>query len=216
MTNLLLYSDFRPGVSNIVDDSMLKTLEGKSCRIGYIPSDSDVKRRYFSKVEDQYAKLGLTDVFYFDLGEEFSATNIPDLLACDLIHLSGGDPVRFLELVRKRAFGEQLARYLKAGGTIMGVSAGAMILSKSLGLIAYDEAARSKQPGKPAKIKGALKFFDFEFYPHFKGDESTSKRLATYARSQKTTVYACDDDAGILIKNGVAELLGDVTTFLAH
>ncbi len=216
MTTILLYSDFRPNISILVDDQMLRVLAGTACRIVYIPSDSDTKRRYFSKVVDQYAKLGITDVHYFDLGEEFDAASIPTLLACDLIHLSGGDPVRFMELMKQRSFSEHLRAFLKRGGVLMGVSAGAMILSRSLGLLAIDEGPKSKSGRRDSKSSpknSTLKFLDFEFYPHFKSDEQTSKHLAHYARAQKTVVYACDDDAGLMVQNGQVTSIGQVTRF---
>ena len=40
------------------------------------------------------------------------------LLACDVIHLSGGEPVRFMELVKQRNFGEHLKAFHKGGGVL--------------------------------------------------------------------------------------------------
>ena len=214
MSSILLYSDFRPDVSKVVDDEMLRLLSGKACKIGYIPSDSDVKRRYFAKVLEHYSVLGISDVVYFDLGEEFDSANIPALLCSDLIHLSGGDPERFMDLISRRNFGEHLRSFLKRGGVLLGVSAGAMILSRSLGLLAIDEPLKSGGKNKSSpKVQGGLRLLDFEFYPHFHGDESTAKKLAHYARTQKTTVYACDDSAGLLVENGIVLSLGAVTRF---
>jgi dipeptidase E len=207
MGRILLYSDFRPGISTKVDDVLLRLLAGTPCRMGYIPSESDTKRRYFDKIRDRYSEIGIMDVTYFDLGEEFSKENIPDLMSCNAIHLSGGDPARFLELVRQRNFHEQLKAFLKKGGILTGISAGAMILTPSLGLI-------DMEAGRPySKPKPALKMADFEFYPHYKQDDATAKALSHYARARKIRVYACDDDGGILIDDGVVSTLGQVTCF---
>lgn len=214
MSSILLYSDFRPDVSKVVDDQLLRLLSGRGCRVGYIPSDSDLKRRYFAKVVEHYSVLGISDVVYFDLGEEFDSANISALLSSDVIHLSGGDPVRFLELIHRRNFGEHLRSFQTRGGVLLGVSAGAMILSRSLGLLAIDLPAKSggKNQNLP-RPKGGLRLLDFEFYPHFQGDEQTAKRLAHYARTQKTAVYACDDSAGLLVENGIVVPLGEVARF---
>ena len=89
-----------------------------------------------------------------------------------------------------------------------------MILSRSLGLLAIDEPLKSGGKNKSSpKVQGGLRLLDFEFYPHFHGDESTAKKLAHYARTQKTTVYACDDSAGLLVENGIVLSLGAVTRF---
>lgn len=208
MTRILLYSDFRPSVSGILDDCYLKLLNGTKCRIGYIPSESDLKRRYFKKVQDHYNELGITTISYFDLGEEFDKSEIPKLLDCDAIHLSGGDPVRFMQLINSRGFGEQLKKFIRGDGIIVGVSAGAMILSRSLGLLQYCDDA-----GTIAKVPPALRCFEFEFFPHFKKDAKTTKILGHYATSKKTLIYACDDDAGVFIHDSDVTTLGDVSIF---
>lgn len=208
MSQILLYSDFRPGLSRLMDDELLRLLAGTSCRVGYIPSESDLKRRYFDKICERYQGIGITDVIYFDLGQEFNKENIPDLMSCDLVHLSGGDPENFLALVKQRSFTEHLKTFLKKGGVLTGISAGAMILTPSLGLLDVD--SRKSLTSKP---KPALKMVDFEFYPHFKEDDSTTRALANYARIRKTRVYACDDDGGIVVRQGEVTTLGRVSCF---
>lgn len=208
MNRMLLYSDLRPGISDAVDDCLMNQLKGTRCKIGYIPSDSDMKRRYFAKIQDQYLKLGISDVTYFDLGLEYDPQAIKPLLACDAIHLSGGDPFSFLTWVKKREFTSQLKLYLKQGGLLIGVSAGAMILSKSLGLAEEDWMTDKNRPIKH-RIKG-LNFFDFEFFPHFKQDFKTATALANYKKNHQTQVFACDDDAGIFIQDDQIQLLGSV------
>ncbi len=207
MSKILLYSDFRPGISTLIDDLFLHLLSDTSCRVGYIPSESDLTRRYFEKTRDRFADIGITDLLYFDLGEEFSRENIQDLLSCDAIHLSGGDPERFLELVRQRDFRQHLKTFLKKGGILTGISAGALILTPTLGLLEIE----SKKP--PKKAKPALKILDFEFYPHFKNDKATTVALAQYAKSRKTRVYACDDDGGLMINQNEVTTIGPVTCF---
>ncbi|MEI6834847.1 MAG: Type 1 glutamine amidotransferase-like domain-containing protein [bacterium] len=208
MSQILLYSDFRPGLSRLMDDELLRLLAGTSCRVGYIPSESDLKRRYFDKICERYEDIGITDVIYFDLGQEFSKENIPDLMSCDVIHLSGGDPEKFLNLVRQRSFTEHLKTFLKKGGFLAGISAGAMILTPSLGLLDVDS---KKNP--TAKPRPALSMVNFEFYPHFKEDDVTKRALASYARARQTRVYACDDDGGLVVHQGQVTTIGRVTCF---
>lgn len=206
MARIILYSDFKPGTSDLVDQCFLEQLHGSRCRIGYIPSDSDLKRRYFSKIEDQYLKLGISDLFYFDLGEEYNPDSIPRLMDCDAIHLSGGDPFKFLELVKKRNFAKQLTQYLAKGGLLVGISAGAMILSKSLGLADEDQLFGKSRAHAPV-VRG-LGIYDFEFFPHYKEDDGTRVALAAYAKRTQTGVIACDDDAGVFLSQENVTILG--------
>jgi dipeptidase E len=191
-----------------MDDELLRMLAHTSCRLGYIPSESDLRRRYFEKICERYKDIGITDVMYFDLGQEFRNEHIPELMSCDAIHLSGGDPEKFLTLVKQRGFGEYLKNFLKKGGVLCGISAGAMILTPSLGLFGVDSKKRAS-----VKPLSALKMVDFEFFPHFKEDGATKRALADYARARQTRVYACDDDGGLVVRQGTVTTVGRVTCF---
>lgn len=207
---IIIYSDFKPNVSREVDDALLKLLEGSRCRIAYIPSDSDPKRRYFQKVQLSYEKLGISEVTYFDLGLEFDSLATVALLKHDAIHLSGGDPFKFLEHIKIRQFGPVLKSYLKSGGILIGVSAGAMILTPSLELIKEIDS----EP-VPKSCQRALGLIDFEFYPHFKHDKLTTERIARYAKLRKKVIYACDDEAGMIVSQDATmpRTIGTVTRF---
>lgn len=128
------------------------------------------------------------------------------MLQHDAIHLSGGDPRQFLHLIKKRAFATHLKQYLKNGGLIVGVSAGAMILGKTLRLA--DDEWMDGGIRSPKERTEGLGFFDFEFYPHFQRDVKTAEALALYAKRNNVKVLACDDDGGVFIENGEAHLLG--------
>jgi dipeptidase E len=110
--------------------------------------------------------------------------------------------------LRQRSFTEHLKTFLKKGGVLTGISAGAMILTPSLGLLDIDS---KKSPS--SKPRPALKMVDFEFYPHFKEDDATTRALANYARIRKTRVYACDDEGGLVVHQGEVTTLGCVTCF---
>lgn len=208
LTRILFYSDFSPGISDVVDEKYLSLLTGTKYRIGYIPSASDRSRRYFAKVRDHYKALGVTNLTYFDLGEEYDHDATSRILDCDAIHLSGGDPFNFLAMIKSRKFGDRLKSYIRNGGLLVGVSAGAMILTRTLAL-----ANESHDFAETGAVVSALKFVDFEFYPHFKGDTKTVKALQSYANAKKISFYACDDDAGLVVMNGKLETLGSVTLF---
>lgn len=199
---IVLYSDFKPQVSFQVDDKLLSLLAGSHCRVAYIPSDSDLTRRYFQKVQQSYQKIGISEVNYFDLGLEFDKLATAEILKHDAIHLSGGEPVKFLEHMKARQFGPVLKSYLKSGGILIGVSAGAMILTPSLELVQEID-----EESVPKSLRRALGILEFEIYPHYKHDKSTAEKLARYAVARKKVVYAFDDDAGIIINENTTDLV---------
>lgn len=208
MGTIICYSDFCPGVSDLVDQRVLDILSKTSCRIAYIPSASDHSRRYFKKVQDHYHKVGVTKVTYFDLGAEFDTNQWSKMLTYDAWHLSGGDPFAFLDLLQQRSFKSHLLTFLNAGKLVIGVSAGAMVLTKSLGL-AYEHDQRSFPPKSPR----ALGIVDFEFFPHFEDNPTQFSLLTKYAKSQRVKVYACDDGGGLEVSGGLVQSIGVVHEF---
>lgn len=200
---LVLYSDFNPPRSAAVDDRLLALLEGTRHRIGYIPSESDLKRRYFERTAERYLELGISELSYFDLGTEYDANQVKELVSNDAIHLSGGDPTHFLYLIQQRNFAPVLRDYVARGGILIGVSAGAMLMARSIASCYLFEECRVK-----LKDMRGLGLIDFEFFPHFEGDAKTVQKLTSYGRKHKVTIYGASDDGGIVVEGDTVELIG--------
>lgn len=229
---ILLYSDQVLGVSDAVDERLTSFLSGSRGRMGFIPSESDPKRRYFEEARAHYGNLGLTLDVVLELGADHHAATREPLFACDAIHLAGGSAEPFLANARKRELGPFLKRYLARGGLVVGVSAGAMILTPSLGLCeAFHEDGsprdgnsggkgnRRDRGGRGAPSRGngkGLGLLPFEFYPHFDASTATSVALTDYARARGVDVYACHDSEGILVTAGILHLIGEVEAFRAR
>lgn len=204
MATLLFYSDQVVGRSDGVDHELTALLRGTRGRIGYIPSASDLKRRYFAKAQVHYDEIGLGQLWYFDLGEEYAAAAVSELLTCEAIHLSGGDTSHFLMLMQKRNFKGVLRRYVAEGGILIGVSAGAMLMGQSISLCrAFGESSVSLKDEK------ALGLVDFDFYPHFDGDEKTRKKLLAHSMRAKWPLLACHDTEGIIVAGGEVRYVGE-------
>lgn len=178
-----------------------------SPKIGYIPSDSDHKRRYFSKVTEHYNDIGIYEVMYFDLNDEYTPANLPELLKCDAIHLSGGDVYQFLSLIRLRHIAPNLKKFTEQGGVLIGVSAGAMLCTPTIDLCEFFDNSKTK----PNERK-ALSLVDFDFFPHFDQSPATLKRLCDYSLKYRRTIYACDDCEGVVVDGTTIECIGNVVT----
>ncbi|MBM7074471.1 Type 1 glutamine amidotransferase-like domain-containing protein [Shewanella sp. 202IG2-18] len=109
-----------------------EALGKKAKNVGYLASQPDSKRTYFTATQRFYKELGYKMEAYLELEGEFNSCALEVLLAQDAIHLSGGDTFRFLEFVKERNLDNQLIEFYLAGGVLIGVSAGAMILTPSI------------------------------------------------------------------------------------
>ncbi|MCM1989243.1 Type 1 glutamine amidotransferase-like domain-containing protein [Oceanirhabdus seepicola] len=209
MPKLILYSDQIIGKTKKVDNELLNLLEKNNPSIGYIPSCSDFTRKYFNQRIEYYKALGIHDLQYFDIDKEYEETRIMDIFKCDAIHLSGGNTFYFLHLLKKRGFIELLKSYVNNGGILIGISAGSIIMTKTIDLAGYGEDSDENIIG--LEITDSLGFVDFEFYPHWDGSENILDSLNTYAKKKDCAVYACKDGDGIVINDDEIKLIGDIS-----
>jgi dipeptidase E len=201
--SIYLYSDQEVLGNTRIDRLWLDGLTGREIRIGYIPSASDSTRRYFDRKREYYAQYGIRDFVYFDLNKEHRPELLPELLACQAIHLSGGDPFQFNDAIRKRGFGSVLRKYHEGGGILLGISAGGIVLTPSIEISHLFYRSRTKKP----EAAGLL---SFHFLPHFNRRVASLEQLKEFSARLGCTVYAVGDGDGIEVKGELVTTVGAV------
>ena len=185
-------------------DKRIFEISGKDRpKLAYIPSASDANRKYFKDKCEYYKKYGIEDILYFDLNKEYDPSKTDELLTCDAIHLSGGDPFQFLGSIRKRNFGPVLKKYWEDGGILLGISAGAIVLTPSINIshVFYQSRTDKHQ---------AVGLVDFHFLPHWNLREGKTEDVKRFSQENQATVYACKDGDGMVIRDGKMELVGEL------
>ena len=208
MAKLVLYSDQFIEENKKVDKELLNLFNKSNPSIAYIPSESSLARKYFDEKVEYYKALGIENLQYFDIDKEYEASRIVDMFKCDAIQLSGGNTFYFLYLLRKRGLIRSLKAFVKNGGILIGISAGSILMTRSINTAGLGEDADENIIG--IKNKAALNIVDFEFMPHWKGSTKKLNLLKKYAEAKKTTVYACKDGDGIIIDGENIKLIGDI------
>ena len=198
---IIFYSDQVIPENERLDRIILDICGKANPRIAFIPSASDDTRRYFRDKCGYYEKYGIKDFLYFDLNKEYDQSLTGELLSCDAIHLSGGDPFQFLGSIRKRKFGEVLKKYLGDGGILLGVSAGAIVLTPSINISHVFYRSRTDK-------HQAVGLVDFHFLPHWNLREHKLEDIRKFSRDHDATVYACKDGDGMVIRDGTIETVG--------
>lgn len=180
--------------------------------IAYISSSpQDEKRIWFHNTEREYKSFDpKINLEYFDLSDNFSDEDLKKTLSFGALHLSGGNTFEFLNWIRKRNFGDLLRTYLKNNGLIIGVSAGAILLTPNINRAGVFNADRNTVG--LTDLSG-LNFVDFEFSPHLYGHlsnpEDEVSELKIYSKDIPNIIYACNDHDGIFISNNNIEILGN-------
>ncbi len=205
MKKLVLHSDQIQGHKK-VDLSFMELCGKKSPKLAYITSQSDLQRRYFNEKVEWYKQFGIIDLLYFDVDKEYEEKKIDELLVCDAIFLSGGNTYYFLNTLKKRKFLPILIEYVWKGGILIGVSAGSIIMSKTINITAfYDENTIG------LKDYTALGLVDFEFFPHLDHNMNQFlEDLKKYSIKSNSVIYACKDGDGIIVNNHEIKFFGEV------
>ncbi len=192
---LVLYSTDGHEKNELIDAELVEILD-KNSRITYIPSSPDPDKKYFNKFKDWFGGLGYTHISYFDLETEYDS-NIEDaVFSGDVIYLSGGDTLSFLDSIIKHGFKEKITNFVKSGKVLIGTSAGAMIMTPEV---------ESRQ---------ALNLVNFEFYPHYEKEgvnEQIDQKLET--RSKTVNVIACREGEGLIIWDDDKYIIGEPVLF---
>lgn len=210
MKKLVLHSDQVSGKTQ-VDEAFLKFFGDSKPKIAYIPSQSDLTRKYFNQKVEWYKQLSITDLLYFDIDQEYNEDKIPELLSCNAIFLSGGNTYYFLNSLKNRNFIPVLKSFVEKGGVLIGVSAGSIMMSKTIAVTSIDDDISGDQNLVGLRDFSALGLNDFEFFPHFDiNNDEITKRLKEYSQTSKSVIYACKDGDGIIVENDNIQFFGEV------
>ncbi|MBS4537512.1 Type 1 glutamine amidotransferase-like domain-containing protein [Clostridium sp. D2Q-11] len=190
-----------------IDKRVLEIMGKGNPKFGYIPSCADIERTYYNLKKDYYKSLGVDLDIYFDLDQEYDSSKIDRLLECDAIFLSGGNTYYFMNNIRKRKFGKVLEKFHKKGGVIIGVSAGAMVLTSSI------ESSNICGDINDTNLENSdgLNFVNFDFVPHLNIQSNMIEELKKYSLDNKSKkIFVCNDGSGLIINNNKIEIIGDV------
>jgi dipeptidase E len=205
LAKLVLYSDQVIGKTEKIDEELLRLIGKRNPRVGYIPSCSDVTRKYYNQKVQYYGRMGINDLMYFDLDREYDENRMKDMFECDAIHLSGGDTSYFLSNINKRKFDTRLKEYVNNGGVLIGISAGAIIMSEAIDIVnVMEESFDSSQD------TSGLGLVDFDICPHWDRGIYDINIYADYSKRKNKLVYLCSDGDGIIIDGERRQLIGNI------
>lgn len=188
---IFLYSDQVLPENEKLDRRFLKMVGKDRPKMAYIPSASDCPRKYYREKCEYYKRYGVEDLLYFDLNKEYDSS------------LTDGDPFQFLGAIRKRDFGPVLKRCHEDGGILLGISAGAIVLTPSINISHVFYRSRTDR-------HQAVGLVDFHFLPYWNQREDRLEAVKRCSLENKATLYACRDGEEMVVREGKMDMVGDV------
>lgn len=187
-----------------VNNHLLKMINKSNPRVGYIASESDRERKYFNKTKKYYEDMGINNLIYIDLEEEYDETQVDDLSKYDVIHLSTGNTFKFLSLLKKRRMVWKLVGYSKAGGILVGVSAGGIIMGKDITIAKFADV---NEVGLDDFT--SLDLLGFTVKPHWNKWEHRIDDFKRYSVEADIKVYVIRDGEAIVVEEGKTSIYGE-------
>lgn len=193
---LALYSDQEGPDNGPMDQRLLQLIGKHRPRLGYVSAEPDPQRYYFESKRQYYAALEVVLGDYVDAHS--TASQWQALLGCDAIHLSGGNTFVFLQWLREQGRLADLTRYVAQGGVLIGVSAGAILMTP--GVLSAELCGDER--GEFSGEHRGLALVDFHVWPHFAAQDDAVSDLAP--------LYGLPDGGGIIVDGQRTEFFGGV------
>jgi dipeptidase E len=196
-----------------LDKEAIKLSGKKSPQVTYIPScsfESEIDFRHFA---EHYYKLGIRKIICFpvDLKSDEALQNIA--FDSDIIHLSGGNTYYFLKYLRKNGLVPKLIKFVKRGGVLTGLSAGAILMTPDVKTAGYPKFDKDDNEENVKNLK-ALGLVNFEFFPHYVNSQRYNDVLAEESLKTERPILASSDGSGIIIDGEGIKFVGKTYCFV--
>ena len=116
------------------------------------------------------------------------------------IYIGGGNTWTLIQELKDSGFAEALIKYIQAGGSVYGGSAGAIIMGKRIDT--HDDENRINLKD----VSGFNLLNEFSVTCHFKNDQSD--RFKTWAVTNSLHIICLPEETGLIVENGVASCVG--------
>jgi len=204
---LVLYSGGSEEENYFLNQRALEMTAVKSPKVTLIPScsyDAEDDFKFFVK---EFSTLGVQRFMLFCVDTPYTKTLLNEVLKSDLIFLGGGNTFYFLKHLKKEGMFSHFKKFLKRGGVLCGLSAGAIVMTPYVHTASFPHFDRDENPWDMKNLS-AMKLVNFEFYPHYKNSKRYDAELLLHSKKSNLPLYACHDGSGIIIENGQISFCG--------
>ncbi len=195
-----------------LDKIFIELLGKKNPVVTFIPSSSYLSEQEFKYFVKHYSKFKISRFIHFPIDVPFDRILFQEVIRSDAIHLGGGNTFYFLNSLRKAKLLPQLRAFVKKGGVLTGLSAGAIMMTENIDMAAYPEFDRDENTVNISNLS-ALKLVDFLFFPHFKNSTRYDVVFKKYSKLHQKIIYACPDGAGIVVNGEELRFVGKCYAF---
>ena len=209
---LVLYGGGHDFENRILDHELIKLAGKQANQMTFIPAESYMSHLDFSEVVEQYRPQGIQRFIHFPVDNPYTEVLKNEAFSSDIIYLSGGNTFSFLKSLRKAKLMGELKEFIKRGGILTGLSAGAILMTNNIATAGFPEFDRDENDVNVKNLK-ALNLVNFEFFPHYRNSKRYERALLDHSKRRAVPVYGCPDGTGIVINHEKTTFIGKIHCF---
>lgn len=190
-----------PEITNTFLELLDKT--PSESKVGFVPvaAVTEDEKLYVEESKIELSKLGIKEII--DINFKEKDQNICPSL--DALYVCGGNTFHLMNEINKSNFAEVIKQFINSDKLFLGVSAGTIIVTPSIGIAAVEPA--DKNDVGLTNFSG-LGIVDFEISPHVP-EIVPYENVEKYALSIKNKIYAISDMTAIKIQGDNLEVIGE-------
>ena len=178
-----------------IDQKILKLVNKDNPNFLFIGFASTYSDSYYDIIKKIYKNLGCNTTYLkrknLINNRELSIKKIND---ADIIYIGGGDTIRLKKTIEEYNLKDILDQQVQNNKVIVGISAGAIILSKS----GYSDTYILRGEDNKYRFINGYNYFKHNICPHY-NNESKEKQLNKDIKDKE--VYCLEDNTALIIDN---------------
>ncbi len=176
----------------------LRLTEHADPLLTFIPNSSVDGEVEFEEFVSSYTPFGVRRFLYFPLDVPFDPVMEEAVLKSQLIHMGGGNTFYFLKHLRRSKFLSKLKHFVKDGGVLTGLSAGAIVTTPTIETASFPSFDCDVNEEGLRNLK-SMGLANFHFFPHYKASKRYDRELAAFSKRLDVALIACPDGAGVVV-----------------
>lgn len=182
-----------------LDELVINTfqLNAKSV-LTYIPSSSyDVDISY-DEFSVRFSKFGIHKILCMPIDIPIDKTILNVAFQSDFIYLEGGNTYYFLYYLKQMKLMDRLIKFVKDGGILAGLSAGALLMTKNIKLAGFPDFDKDDNEVGLNQLS-SLGLVDFQIFPHYVHSKRYKEAFCQFTIKNHSNLFAIPDSSGIII-----------------
>ena len=170
----------------------------------FIGLASNYSDAYYDKIKKIYQSLGCKCIYL----KKKNILNNPHIVLdkisqADIIYIGGGDSIKLINEIKKYHLNDLLYDAYLRGVLMVGVSAGAILLSKE----GFSDSYILRGEKDSYDFVEGLSFIDITICPHYEKDSSKELQLKEQLKDNNCTVYCLENNTALWFHNKEIEVI---------